>query len=83
MGCGVVAHLKHGSSLLQGLLCAFSWTSLLLILLHLSYLKAIGERQGAPSGKGVFHNEVFTDRILGRLCEAWPCHRVTRGIAPP
>ena len=45
--------------------------------------RQFGERQGAPSGKGVFHNEVFTDRILGRLCEAWPCHRVTRGIAPP
>ena len=58
MGHGVVAHLKHGSPLLQGLLCAFSWTSLLLILLHLSYLMAIGERQGAPSGKGVYSQDL-------------------------
>ena len=27
MGRGMVAHFKHGSPLLQGLLCAFSWIS--------------------------------------------------------
>ncbi|KAL0011558.1 hypothetical protein SO802_006666 [Lithocarpus litseifolius] len=42
-----------------------------------------GEPQGAPNDEGVFHSEVFTDRILGRLHEAWPRCRVTRGIAPP
>ena len=41
------------------------------------------ERLGAFNGEGAFHTEVFTNRILGRLCEAWPRHRVTRGIAPP
>ncbi|KAK9998019.1 hypothetical protein SO802_017622 [Lithocarpus litseifolius] len=45
--------------------------------------RKFGERQGALSGEGAFHTEVFTNRILGRLCEAWPCRRVTRGIAPP
>ena len=59
MGRGVVTHLKRGSPLLQGLLCAFSWTSL---------------REHISS--------VFTNRILGRLSEAWPCYRVARGIAP-
>ena len=42
-----------------------------------------GERQGAPNGEGAFLTEVFTNRILGRLREAWPCRRVTRGNAPP
>lgn len=41
------------------------------------------EHQGAPSGEGAFHTEVSTNRILGRLREAWPRLRVTRGIAPP
>ena len=41
------------------------------------------ERQGAPSGEGAFHTEVFTNRILGGLCEAWSHRRVTKGIVPP
>ena len=56
---------------------------LLLILPHLSYLNAIWRVSGAPSGEGAFHTEVFANRILGRLYEAWPRRRVTRGIAPP
>ena len=32
--------------------------------------RQFGERQGAPSGEGAFHTEVFTNRILGRLREA-------------
>ena len=41
MGNGMVAYLKHGSQLLQGPLCDSSWASLLLLLLHLLYLKEI------------------------------------------
>ena len=48
---------------------------------HIS--RQFGKRQGAPSGEGAFHTEVFIDRILGRFREAWPHRRVTRGIAPP
>ena len=40
-GHGMMAYLKHGSQLLQGPLCDSSWASLLLLLLHLLYLKAI------------------------------------------
>ena len=45
--------------------------------------RKFGEHQGAPGDESVFHTKVFTNRILGRLCEAWPRHRVIRGIAPP
>jgi len=45
--------------------------------------RQIGERQEAPSGEDVIHIEAFTNRILGRLRDAWPCRRVTKGIAPP
>ena len=45
--------------------------------------RQFGERQGALSGEGAFHTKVFANRILGRLREAWPRRRVTRGIAPP
>ena len=41
------------------------------------------EHQGAPDDEGAFHTKVFTNRILGRISEAWPCHRVTKGIVPP
>ena len=40
------------------------------------------ECQGAPNGKGAYHTAVFTNKILGRISEAWPC-RVTKDIAPP
>ena len=30
----------------------------------------------------IIHIKVFTNRILGRLSEAWPCYRVARDIAP-
>ena len=45
--------------------------------------RKFGECQGAPNDEGAFHIEVFTNRILGRFREAWPCHRVIRSIAPP
>ena len=45
--------------------------------------RQFGERQGAPNDEGAFHIKVFTNRILGRICEAWPRRRVTKGIAPP
>ena len=48
---------------------------------HIS--RQFGERQGALNDKGAFHTKVFTNRILGRIYEAWPHCRVTRGIAPP
>ena len=41
-----------------------------------------GKCQGAPHNEGVFHTEVFTNIILGRISEAWPCLRVTKGIVP-
>ena len=41
------------------------------------------ERQGAPHNEGAFHSTMFTNRILGRIGKAWPCHRVTKGIVPP
>jgi len=47
------------------------------------FLRQFGERQTAPNDEGAFHTKVFTDRILGRLREAWLRYRVTRGIAPP
>ena len=45
--------------------------------------RQFGECQGALRGEGAFHTEVFTNKILGRLCEGWPRRRVTRGIALP
>ena len=41
-----------------------------------------GKCQGALHDEGVFHTEVFTNIILGRISEAWPCLRVTKGIVP-
>ena len=46
-------------------------------------LRQFGERQGALNDEGAFHTMVFTNRILGRISEAWPCHRVTKGISSP
>ena len=45
--------------------------------------RQFGERQGAPHDEGAFHTTVFTNRILGRISEAWPHCRVTKGIVPP
>ena len=42
-----------------------------------------GERQGAPDDEGAFHTTVFTNRILGKISEAWPHHGVTKDIVPP
>ena len=42
-----------------------------------------GEHQGAPDDEGAFHTTVFTNRILDRISEAWPCHRVMKEIIPP
>ena len=41
------------------------------------------ERQGAPDDEDAFLTTVFTNRILGRISEAWPRHRVIKGIIPP
>ena len=41
------------------------------------------ECQRAPDDEGAFHPTVFTNRILGRISEAWPRRRVTKDIAPP
>ena len=46
-------------------------------------LRQFGKHQGAPYGEGEFHTTVFTNRILGRIYEAWPRRRVTKGIVPP
>ena len=45
--------------------------------------RQFGERQEAPNDENAFHTEVFTNRILGRISEAWPCRRVMKGIVPP
>ena len=45
--------------------------------------RQFGKHQGAPHDEGVFHTVVFTNRILGKISEAWPCRRVTKGIVPP
>ena len=45
--------------------------------------RQFGEHQGAPHDEGVFHTVVFTNRILGKISEAWPCRRVMKGIVPP
>ena len=45
--------------------------------------RQFGERQWALYDEGAFHIEVFTNRIFCRISEAWPRHRVTKGIVPP
>ena len=45
--------------------------------------RQFGECQGAPNDEGAFHTEVFTNRILGTISEAWPRCRVMKGIPPP
>ena len=42
-----------------------------------------GEHQGAPNDEVAFHTIVFTNRILGRISEAWPRCGVTKDIVPP
>ena len=46
-------------------------------------LRQFGECQGAPGDESTFHTAVFTNRISGRISEAWPCRRVTKDIVPP
>ena len=48
---------------------------------HIS--RQFGEHQGAPDDEGAFHTTVFTNRILGKISEAWPHHGVTKDIVPP
>ena len=48
---------------------------------HIS--RQFGERQGVPDDKGAFHTVVFTNRILGRISEAWLCCRVMKDIVSP
>ena len=45
--------------------------------------RKFGERQRAFYDEGAFHTQVFTNRILGRISEAWPCCRVMKGFVPP
>ena len=45
--------------------------------------RQFGESQGAPNDEGAFHIALFTNRILGRISEAWPRRRVTKDIVPP
>ena len=45
--------------------------------------RQFGERQGAPDDEGAFHTMVFTNRILGKISEARPRHRVIKDIVPP
>ena len=45
--------------------------------------RQFGEHQRALDDEDAFHTEVFTNRILGRISEAWPHCRVTKGITPP
>ena len=45
--------------------------------------RQFGEHQGAPDDEGAFHTMVFTNRILGKINEARPRHRVTKDIVPP
>ena len=45
--------------------------------------RQLGEYQGAPDEEDAFHTAVFTNRILGRIHEAWPHCRVTKEIVPP
>ena len=45
--------------------------------------RKFAERQGAPNDEGAFHTEMFTNRILGRISEAWPHCKVTKGIVLP
>ena len=45
--------------------------------------RQFGECQKAPNDEDAFHIEVFTNRILGRISEAWPRRRVTKGIVLP
>ena len=45
--------------------------------------RQFGERQRVLDDEGAFHTLVFTNRILGRINEAWPCRRVMKDIGPP
>ena len=48
---------------------------------HIS--RQFGERQGVPDDEGAFHTAVFTNRILGRISEAWLRRRVMKDIVSP
>ena len=39
-------------------------------------------RQGAPNDEDAFYTTVFTNRIMARISEAWPRHRVMKDIVP-
>ena len=48
---------------------------------HIS--RQCGECEGDPHDKGALHTAVFTNRILGRINEAWPHCMVMKGNVPP
>ena len=48
---------------------------------HIS--RQFGEHQGALDDKGAFHTTMFTNRIVGRISEAWLYCKVTKDFVPP
>ena len=60
---------------LVGLCCCFYYTCRI--------SRQFGERQGALDDEDAFHTALFTNRILGRISEAWPRRRVTKDIVSP
>ena len=46
-------------------------------------LGQFGKHQGALDDMGAFHTAVFTNRILGRINEAWPHRKVMKDIIHP
>ena len=79
----MVPYLKRGPKLLQdhyvtlvGFRCCSYYSTCRIS-------SQFGKCQGAPVDEGAFHTIVFTNRILGRITETWPRHRVTKDIVPP
>ena len=58
-------------------LCCYSFYSTYCIL------RQFRKRQGTLDDEGAFHTEVFINKILSRISEAWSCRRVMKGIVPP
>ena len=89
-GHGMMAYLKHdghGTNLTFFPLSQawFTAVGLRCCSYYSTYCisRQFGESQGAPNDEGAFHTVVFSNRILGRISEAWPHHKVTKDIVPP
>ena len=70
--------------------CVIKDSCVLLVRLHhCSYYsldliaRPFGDCQGIPSDDGVFHISVFTERVLGRICETWLKRMVAKDICFP